>query len=158
MGCDIHIWAETKIDGKWLLSTKAAGFNNRRHEFNHCAQDEEEKWRNMIVDASPYAGRNYYLFAMLANVRNYHNEVVPISEPRGVPDDASDIYLKIVKFWDGDGHSHSYLTLKELHDAVNEREAEFASQTYFIKTYEYLLKLASDPNVEDVRLVFFFDN
>jgi len=56
--------------------------------------------------------RSYDLFAMLANVRNY-NDIPPISEPRGVPDDVSqEIWEKIEA--DLDGHSHSWLSWKDI--------------------------------------------
>ena len=66
MGCDIHAVFQTKKDGKW--------------EF---IQDKYER------------NRHYQLFAVLAGVRNGYgfagittgDAVVPISEPRGFPDD-----------------------------------------------------------------------
>jgi hypothetical protein len=73
----------------------------------------------------PYEGRNYRLFGFLADVRNGSgfggidtgDAVKPIAMPRGVPDDASPEYKEIVDEWDSDGHSHSWLTLKELREA-----------------------------------------
>lgn len=69
-----------------------------------------------------YDGRNYDLFAILANVRNGFgfggcdtgNGFMPISESKGVPMDASEFVQRKNEEWDGDGHSHSYLTVKEL--------------------------------------------
>lgn len=92
MGCDIHIWAEVRENGKWKMKGP--------------------------VDLN----RNYNLFAILANVRNGRGFAGiktgegfnPISDPKGVPDDASPEYKEKVSDWDGDGHSHSFHTLKEL--------------------------------------------
>lgn len=69
-----------------------------------------------------YDGRNYDLFGMLANVRNgwgfagcdTGDGFKPIAMPKGVPDDASDYYLRKVEEWGCDGHSHSWLTIREL--------------------------------------------
>lgn len=76
-----------------------------------------------------YDGRNYNLFSMLADVRNGHGFAgvptgggfVPISMPRGLPDDVKKgIYDEEVEdyvdgFYYGD-HSFSHLSLKELLD------------------------------------------
>lgn len=62
-----------------------------------------------------YGGRNYTLFSILAGVRNY-DELEPISPPRGIPEDASVDYLEEVNRLEGDGHSHSWFTLKEILD------------------------------------------
>lgn len=93
MGCDIHIWTEVRKDGKWEIS----GYQ-------------------------PNGSRNYNTFAILANVRNGRGFAGiktgegfnPISDPKGVPDDASPEYLEAVDQWEGDGHSHSFLTMQEL--------------------------------------------
>lgn len=96
MGCDIHGYCEVYKDGKWEM---VSGFPDTYNP---------EKLGN-----EPYGGRNYRLFSLLADVRNY-GDIIPISQPRGVPKDASDDYKAIVKQWSGDGHSHSYLILDEL--------------------------------------------
>lgn len=62
-----------------------------------------------------YKSRNYLLFSILAGVRN-HLDIKPISPRRGVPWDASIDYLKEVNRLEGDGHSHSWFTLKEILD------------------------------------------
>lgn len=91
MGCDIHLWVETRAhaDAPWQL---------RAPEFRCCWC----KGRGYIwVATEPcyfcaggrtvtrFDVRDYLLFAMLAGVRNNH-DVAPISEPRGLPPDASD--------------------------------------------------------------------
>lgn len=56
---------------------------------------------------------DYDLYAILANVRNYSGAEY-ISNPKGVPDDCNKYIKKDIEEWGVDGHSHSYLTLREL--------------------------------------------
>ncbi|MBV1831591.1 hypothetical protein HNW77_12870 [Komagataeibacter sp. AV436] len=41
---------------------------------------------------------------------------MPVSPARGIPDDATPQYRQFAAEWGEDGHSHSYLTLRELLD------------------------------------------
>jgi hypothetical protein len=98
MGTDIHIVAEVFRDGAWHLA-----------------------------DVDVPDGRNYWAFAVLAGVRNGYgfagadrgDPLIPISEPRGLPEDLSlelrappeDEAVDIP--WLGD-HSFSWVTLEEL--------------------------------------------
>jgi hypothetical protein len=97
MGCDIHPYAEVRRDGKW------------------------QRAPIQVPD-----DRNYWTFAVLADVRNgfgfagcYTGEpVTPIAQPRGLPEDTSvsdnDAKYDSPEYvWLGD-HSHSWLTLQEL--------------------------------------------
>ena len=98
MGTDIHIVAEVFRDGRWHLA-----------------------------DVDVPDGRNYWAFAVLADVRNGYGfagsdtgePLKPISEPRGLPDDLS-LELRappeneeVDTPWLGD-HSFSWVTLEEL--------------------------------------------
>lgn len=82
------------------------------------------KWWRSSHPLSSAGSRNYSAFAILADVRNGRGFAgiqtgegfIPISNPRGVPDDASDEYKGEVDRWNGDGHSHSYHTLQQLLD------------------------------------------
>ncbi|MEC0035902.1 hypothetical protein P4L29_15740 [Bacillus cereus] len=117
MGCDIHAYVEVKRypyqdekreNGVWINADK---WTVNQEQVLHPEDDQ----RHMIIDYDDhiYKGRNYYLFATLANVRNGKG-FTPISEPKGLPVDVSPEMKKISDYWDRDGHSHSYLTLKEL--------------------------------------------
>jgi hypothetical protein len=66
-----------------------------------------------------YSGRDYGLFSTLAGVRDYSNLVVPVSEPKGMPDDCCEFIKEQCDRYGKDGHSHSWLTLKELRDYQN---------------------------------------
>lgn len=112
MGCDIHLYVEKKQpDGSW----QAHGAFER--------DDDESGWMSQS-EGRLYSGRNYNLFAILADVRNGRGFAgiktgegfTPISDPRGIPDDASPEYKAIAEQWGGDGHSHSHHTLRQLLD------------------------------------------
>jgi len=107
MGCDIHIHIEykDKKSDKW-----------KQYYWYDNYKDKSGKidW-NKVFDDDLHIGRDYDLFGLLADVRNY-DDIPSICLPRGLPDDVSDsVYLEY-KEWDCDGHSHSYYTLSELKD------------------------------------------
>lgn len=120
MGCDIHCYAEEKSTIKGIEKWRFASHLKMNHYYDPENPEGEKKYE--LVDI--YDGRNYSLFAILAGVRNGSgfagcdtgDPVKPISEPKGLPSDVSDILKKESDSWDSDGHSHSYFTLKELKD------------------------------------------
>lgn len=108
MGCDIHIYVERKCRDGWYncdYFVPNINYNGNNSEY---------------VRIETYGGRNYSLFATLANVRNYGNTYF-ICEPKGFPDDASEYVEKEHDSWGWDAHSASYLTLQELIDFQNEK-------------------------------------
>lgn len=113
MGTDIHNHIE-------YLVTTFNGFDE-----NHLARFTKQ-WvcgdyfklnpANNEYEVIPFCEeRDYNLFAMLANVRN-ENGLKYISEPRGLPNDVSDIVSSDFVQWGKDAHSASYITLQELLD------------------------------------------
>lgn len=116
MGCDIHMYVEYKKDLPIKGSDKRkeewiSGDYFKQNPFK-LVWDDENKMDRLEL----HGDRNYTLFTTLAGVRDYTNETIPVSEPKGVPDDACDYVKKENERWDTDGHSHSWLTLKELKD------------------------------------------
>jgi len=105
MGCDIHLFSEKKK----IVNDKEVWVNADYWTINPYFGDDEYEQELDIV--SIYNNRNYDLFNVLAGVRGNGPS---ISQPRGLPDDVSSIVKKESDSWDGDGHSHSYLTLAEL--------------------------------------------
>ena len=98
MGCDIHIYTEIKMtlradrEGTQITQWFPADayFPNPYVEMGikdpySCAFEGEETIPFLRTEI--YKGRQYFLFALLADVRNY-NGVTPMSEPRGIPEDA----------------------------------------------------------------------
>lgn len=114
MGCDIHFYVEkkNKTGSKWVTADRWA------------KDDEDDDRKRVVYEDRFYSGRNYYLFSILADVRNGHGFAgiktgegfVPIAQPKGVPKDACKEYIDEVAGMGGDGHSHSWFTLRELLD------------------------------------------
>ncbi len=84
MGCDIHLHIEVKVNGKW----------------EHYA--------------APSIDRDYRLFATMADVRNEDHRYVPISKPKGFPEDASILTRLLREDYEIDGHSDSWLDHNEV--------------------------------------------
>lgn len=93
MGCDIHLYVERKVNGVWqgqLTQSEPQTYYRKRWYYN----------------------RNYVLFGLLAGVRC--SEIKPLSEPRGIPDDVSELVKEDWKIYGSDGHTPSYFSLPEL--------------------------------------------
>lgn len=113
MGCDIHLFTEKKM--------QFSAYNNGEPFWWCCDYFQLNPYRKIDKDDPKYShkevygDRNYSLFGALANVRNYYDNI-PICEPRGIPEDASKVVKKEANRWGLDGHSHSWVTAKELFD------------------------------------------
>jgi hypothetical protein len=141
MGCDIHGWFEVYWRKKWIAT----------HQIP--------------------SNRNYFLFAIFANVRNYEDKLIPICDARGLPHDISIKALEDSDQWNGDGHSHSYLDYQELinYDIMEAwfdtnpivRDIEWGMPTKYIMEYlDHFRDIANKYKVSTskVRMVFWFDN
>ncbi len=138
MGCDIHAFLEIRVDGEWLAYAEAD-----------------------II-------RQYDLFARMADVRN-DGTVESVSSPRGLPDNLSKLVRLHRERWGVDGHSDSYLSFDELcslyvwakKKKINlDRRFTFLGIYLFGNGVETWKTFPDDyPSlVDDVRLVFWFDN
>lgn len=76
----------------------------------HKIFDDEKPYELMEL----YGDRNYSMFTALCGVRDYSGKSPKISEPRGIPDDATELVKQECDYWDCDGHSHSYCTLLDV--------------------------------------------
>lgn len=153
MGCDIHTFVETKT----FRNQRDNKINNVLDEYS----DELLEWETVgKEEGTYYSERNYYVYAMLADVRNYDGGVIPISQPKGVPKDASEIYKKYSDDWNGDGHSHSYFTLSELSLDVNYADYNQDMLDKFYKLIDNMKSIQKELGLssDDVRFVFLFDN
>lgn len=134
MGCDAHVFTEVRHKGKWLLYSQSR------------------------------PNRNYELFEKMAGVRgDVENALVP---PKGFPEDASDMTRIIYEYEGEDAHTPSYYTLMEIMKLEKWYRANiedgFMWHTdfgyLFGNGYEDMPNLENPPPIEDVRIVFWFDN
>jgi hypothetical protein len=112
MGCDIHVYVEKRVDGQWRAADKYS--------------DEDGIGPDVSYDDRVYVGRNYRLFSVLAGVRK-HDMLPVIAEPRDLPEDVSPEVRAASDSWGVDGHSHSWLTLRELLDFDWTQECTFST-------------------------------
>ena len=87
MGCGINLWVEVRDETVWRFA------NPWRIE--SCDDEEWLEWQR------PYERPNYFLFGILAGVRN-QEFVHPISAPRGDPANLSDTGQRIILEWASD--------------------------------------------------------
>lgn len=144
MGCDIHAHFEIKIAGRWEHYT------------------------------TPDIGRNYKLFERMAGVRGDPREA--IASPRGLPSELSAVTKLDVERWFGDAHSCSWLSAAEIAglsewgrtnlssrqpDSLGRWDMEWDWHCYlFGNSFAGFTKYRDEipPEIEDLRLVFWFDN
>lgn len=165
MGCDIHTRVEFQNrEGNWIC-----GDFFRINPY-YKASDPYEIDPMMVVEVG--GDRNYRLFAVLANVRNY-DDIPYIDNPRDIPDDACARTRRDYLFWQEDAHSASYFTLKEL---IEWNETAEPVEGYDGEMYkpldsliEELIKRGEDLGLwysenkaresgDKLRFVFWFDN
>ena len=115
MGTDIHIAIEIKKGDTWELHDWQEPYNTGE---THPDGSPKRDYHEMMLD--PFCiGRNYNLFAILADVRNgvgfagtdTGDGFVPIANPRGIPVDSVSIQEVDEEGW---GHDFSWLGLDEL--------------------------------------------
>ena len=154
MGTDIHLSAEVaRYDGNG---------NQIGWDWLPCPVIDAEHRRGEW-----YSNRNYLVFAMLADVRNgygfagtpTHSPIVPISEPRGVPDDITAETLAILS----EEHSASWMMLNEILDydwsQPIEREGTVIAATDRTSEFvERMKMLAAAAGERPTRVVFDFDS
>ncbi len=102
MGCDIHLFVERLVKGKWVT------LDTWEYE-----EGEDEKELRVPYKKRIYTGRNYGLFALLADVRNDGTQQ-PICQPKGIPDDVCTEVKAEYERYGSDAHSASHFTLEEL--------------------------------------------
>jgi hypothetical protein len=112
MGCDIHMYAEFKVNnGEWKPH------DEHIKKLNKLSIQYEKKGASshippmLEIDA---VCRDYDLFGRLAGVRRQNMKVTP----KGTPEDISELVKDAIKYWGIDGHSHSWLTLSEFKDVL----------------------------------------
>lgn len=142
MGCDIHGVVERRVDNKWI-TVKILGALHRGKP--HAYEFASDAGRS----------RNYRRFAALAGVRGSG------PAPKGIPDDASETAKYLIERIGVDGHSHSWLSIREAIEIFDKTEnwPEDAKPDVWPRAYPSDLFFGVDSTeIEDHRLVFWFDN
>lgn len=147
MGCDIHAVYEQHDDELGWVGL---------HDYPYGREQGQLR------------SRNYQLFAHIAQVRG---EDPTGHQPRGMPDDASDLSRLRAAEMGVDGHTHSWLTVEEMTKALL---AVHATPEEIAKRAKHLLASGEDTVKRDAdriatgseenydnrpeRVVFWFDN
>lgn len=164
MGADIHTYIERKMkSGDWAF---VADLNNIVRSKALWASNMNSFGNAFYVVNS----RNYVLFGRLASVRTDGRE------PRGLPDDVSEVVEMCAQSWGGDAHSHSWLSAVDFADDYygvqsiedDEPMTEFHQNMLGVdKNYAVLQFLEemcgvsmvdSNCHSNEFRFVFWFDN
>lgn len=113
-------WPEVQC---WLCKGTGLQAKSLDEKCHHCSQ-KPSSYDNYslrrytgkpgIIHEPWYDGRNYDVFAVLADVRNYDGRLKPIDQPRGLPDDVSHEIKQESDNYGIDGHSHQWLDLDEV--------------------------------------------
>lgn len=137
MGCDIHFVVEKKIDGEWIG----------------------------IMRKYPRAGfvgdRDYEFFTEVAGVRGRSDTA---KYPRFLPEGISKLSLNEIISYGTDGHSHSWLPIKEFSEiALRVNPDKFPNPYDKEQPWEKLFGgpiflNTSEDKIEDYRIVFWFDS
>lgn len=106
MGCDIHWilekWSPRRKEWIGVYSTCETPLPHGSYVTKDNWDDSKEICGATGFFAITARQRNYEVFAKLAGVRG------PGPDPRGIPDDASDLTKLALDSWGRDGHSHSW--------------------------------------------------
>lgn len=146
MGCDIHAMIERR----------------KTWRFTDASGNLHTSWINA---GDPDMIRAYDVFSLLTDCGRDRYSVTPISVGRGTPEDVCDEWRRYVEAWDGDGHSHGWVTLREMRyypiDTVPwPSEVAAGNREIWYGLIGELDRVAAryggDPDA--VRMVFFFDN
>lgn len=154
MGCDIHVVLEEKYNGEWV------GVHACPYILRVTKNDDRGEYVGWQAKA-----RNYDLFARLAGVRGEG------PAPLGLPEDASALAKMEARKWGGDGHSHSYCSVREFtQKEMQTRQSEYITQAIrkkFLTGDDGVRRRAMelfgieediDGDLDRFRVVFWFDN
>jgi len=156
MGCDIHFVIEQRLkvrgEYKWV------GVQMDRNCNFEKASSFLQQERSPLSNLYKLGNRNYRFFGKLANVRT---DDADGEDPRGVPDDASDLAVSLVDAWGDDGHNHSWHTLEEFvrkyllcstPDKIVDMVKHRLSGKDPVREFFYI------DNWNTFRVIFWFDN
>jgi len=166
MGADIHTYIERKMpSGNWIF---VANLNSVVHSKALWGGSMPQFGHAFYV----VNNRNYALFGRLASVRGDGRD------PRGLPEDVSEMVQMFADGWSGDGHSHSWLSASDFADDYYGVEAlESGEEEPMIEYHQNILQVDKNYAVlqflqemcgvsgigevtqaNEFRFVFWFDN
>ena len=125
MGCDIHLYAEYKVDNSEWIADK------------HHNQDCDHSYSIFPPIPQCFSGdRNYGLFAAIASVRGESN-----LKPLGLPDDLSETLKPLADDYNNHHyyyHSYSYMTLDKFELISVQHGGYFGVHHYISETAEFI--------------------
>ena len=151
MGADIHMFPEYRVDG---------GAWQSHPDIDIEIEDEGVPTEYTYISYDEGIGRDYGLFADLAGVRGNG------PNPKGVPKSVTPIVERAINQWDGDGHSHSFMSLGELKKLMIKHGYDIKSNKMFTSCQAISKELSQidkillngPKSIVEHRVVFFFDN
>lgn len=151
VGCDIHYVVERRVSSGGPLGDRWVGVSTGQHVRTFKRREDD------LGFAIPVAKeRNYKRFAALAGVRGDG------PKPLGLPADISDLTKLEVHGWGDDGHSHSWLTIRDAARVFLETEYPYGhgEPTEYERKYpvSHFFEIEDDDALDDYRLIFWFDN
>ena len=158
MGCDIHLFAEKKVkcwNGEeiWISAEKWSPSLDYRIEKDYpiVEIDREDRFYSQ--------GRNYNLFCALCGVRSgqFTGEPTRICDPKGLPEDVSELVLQQSEKYGLDGHSHSWNTYKEIVEFDWSPYGDTCDR-FLEEVLPKMEKILNEKDILEVRIVYFFDN
>ena len=160
MGCDIHLFREHKVEGKWFSSD---AWYQESEESRHT---EPGTLHLSVVHEMDQPGRCYAAFGLLAGVRTEYDYSLP---EKGIPDDVSWLVEQEFIGWDVDAHTPSFINYIELQELrvklgllLSESSEDVSTQKRYLENLVEYLEDANPsiyiPGDSDRRLVFWFDN
>ena len=173
MGADIHFTIEHRDpnDGLgwagvfWSDASYSPSLYNRDYlHVSNANINFEELHRRMDPGVHPFgrlSRRDYGFFARLAGVRGDG------PEPNGMPPDASVMTQRVVARWEGSGHSHGHMTLREFvkRKIISDETVAKAAKSKLQGVdpiAEYLGDCVNDYDGitldDNTRVVYWFDN
>lgn len=153
MGCDIHLLVEQRtLEHGWVGRNC---YDTVLTESNYRSRDKQRDY----YDPPLVSTRNYELFAKLANVRGNERGTAP----RGLPPDPSPLLKRAVDAWGSDGHSHTWLPLREavqlwgsIYFAVQALHNQIDDVNLAYRLFG--VDVLNEQDWENFRLVAWFDN
>lgn len=166
MGCDIHMMLERKIKSPSVKEQWAtvSTFNGVSHKGLYRANFEGRWWHSAEA-------RSYAYFGDLTN-GEVRVDAEDFEYPlRGVPSDMSPLVACEMDYWEGDGHSHSWLYADEFipvymkhwmdaEDVAMYTERRLRGEPIWQDILEdyFSVGVPGDSKPTDFRFVFWFDN